>query len=144
MTTLPDLTALSSDEKDALIRALFAEIQSLRAMVIQQQAIIAELQAKLAADSHNSNKPPSANGFRKPPKPKSLREKTGKKSGGQPGNPGKNLIQVENPDHVVVHAPPAVCDDCAAPLPEPVVTETRQVFDLPVIRYEVTEHRVLQ
>jgi transposase len=120
-----------------LICALFAEVQPLRAMV-------AELQAKLAADSHNSNKPPSTNGFRKPPKPKSLREKTGKKSGGQPGNPGKNLMQVENPDHVVVYAPPAVCDDCAAPLPEPVVTETRQVFDLPVIRYEVTEHRVLQ
>lgn len=118
----------------------------MRATVSQQQALILELQEKLAADSHNSNKPSSTDGpFRKPPKPKSLREKSGKKSGGQPGNPGKTLMQVENPDHVVVHAPPAaVCDDCAAPLPEPTVAETRQVFDLPVIRYEVTEHRLLQ
>jgi transposase len=53
-------------------------------------------------------------------------------------------MAVENPDHVVVHAPPTVCDDCAAPLPEPTVAEKRQVFDLPVIRYEVTEHRLLQ
>jgi transposase len=119
-------------------------VVSLQEQVQALQAVIAELQAKLAADSHNSNKPPSTDGFRKPHKPKSLRQKTGKKSGGQPGNPGKTLIRVENPDHVVVHAPPTICDACAAPLPEPIVTETRQVFDLPVIRYEVTEHRVLQ
>jgi transposase len=111
---------------------------------MKQQAIIEKLQARLAMDSHNSSKPPSSNGFRKPPKPKSLREKTGKKSGGQPGNPGKNLMQTENPDHIVVHAPAAICDECAAPLPEGIVIETRQVFDIPVIRHEVTEHRVLQ
>jgi transposase len=128
----------------AQVLLLQEQIQLLQATAVQQQTLIAELQAKLAADSHNSNKPPSTDGFRKPPKPKSLRQKTGKKSGGQPGNPGKTLIRVKNPDHIVVHAPPAVCDACAAPLPEPIVTETRQVFDLPVIRYEVTEHRVLQ
>ena len=144
LTTLPDLAALSSDEKDALIRTLFEQIQILHAMLAEQQTLIAELQAKIAKDSHNSNKPPSTDGFRKPPKPKSLRQKSGKKSGGQPGNPGKTLIRVENPAHVVVHAPPTICDACLAALPEPIVAETRQVFDLPVIRYEVTEHRILQ
>lgn len=53
-------------------------------------------------------------------------------------------MRVENPDHVVTHAPPKVCDSCARALPEPVVVETRQVFDLPEIRHEVTEHQVLQ
>lgn len=116
----------------------------MRALVIEQQALIAELRAKLAEDSHNSNKPSSTNGFRTPPKPKSLREKSGKKSGGQPGNPGKNLMPVENPDHVIVHVPPTVCDDCGTLLPEPSIAEKRQVFDLPVMRYESTEHRLLQ
>jgi transposase len=53
-------------------------------------------------------------------------------------------MRVENPDYVVTHTPRTICDACSATLPEPTVAETRQVFDLPVIRYEVTEHRVLQ
>ena len=133
-----DLSILTEAQKDALILELYS-------LVAQLQGTIKELQEKLAADSHNSNKPPSSNGFRKPPKPKSLREKSGKKSGGQPGNPGKTLMQVENPDHVVTHAPPmTTCDVCLAMLPDAAIAEKRQVFDLPVIRYEVTEHQLLQ
>jgi transposase len=142
--TPADLAGLSSDEKDALICSLFERVAALEAVVLKQQAIIAELQARLAADSHNSNKPPSSDGFRKPPKPKSLRQQSGKKSGGQPGHPGSNLTRSDHPDRVVVHAPPKICDACDAFLPEPILAEARQVFDLPEIRYEVTEHRVLQ
>jgi transposase len=131
-----DLSSLTHAEKDALILELQAKVAEL-------ETIIKELQARLAMNSRNSSKPPSSDGLSKP-KPKSLREKSGKKSGGQPGNPGKTLMRVENPDHVVTHAPPIVCDTCAAALPEPVVVETRQVFDLPEIRHEVTEHQVLQ
>jgi transposase len=131
-----DLSSLTHAEKDTLILELQAKVAKL-------EEIIKELQARLAMNSRNSSKPPSSDGLGKP-NPKSLREKSGKKSGGQPGNPGKTLMRVENPDHVVVHAPPMVCDTCAASLPEPVVVETRQVFDLPEIRHEVTEHQVLQ
>jgi Family of unknown function (DUF6444) len=87
---LPNLAVLSSDEKDA-IRTLFAQGMLQQEQIQTLQAVIAELQAKLAVDNHNSNKPPSADGFRKPPKPKSLRQKAGKKSGGQPENPGKTI-----------------------------------------------------
>jgi transposase len=146
-----DLSRLTETQKDALILEQQAKIISLEktvaelhALVIQLQETIKVLQARLDADSHNSNKPPSTNGFRKPPKPKSLREKSGKKSGGQPGNPGKTLLCVENPDHIVSHAPPILCDSCSAILPKATIAETRQVFDLPVIRYEVTEHQLLQ
>jgi transposase len=132
-----DLSGLTETQKDALILEQHAKIVALEEMV-------AELQARLAADSHNSNKPPSSNGFRQPPKPKSLREKSGKKSGGQPGNLGKTLERSENPNYVVDHTPPAHCDDCAAELPAPTVAETRQVFDLPEIDFEVTEHRTLE
>ena len=153
-----DLSRLNEAQKDALIieqQAIIVEheakivllektIIDLQALVAQLQDTIKELQTRLAADSHNSNQPPSSNGFRKPPKPKSLREKSGKRSGGQPGNPGKTLVRVDNPDHVVTHAPPSICDECSATLPEPTIGETRQVFDVPMIRYEVTEHQVFQ
>lgn len=135
---------MTEAQKDAKIIALENEVAELRLLVIELQDIIKELRARLDADSHNSNKPPSTNGFRKPPKPKSLREKSGKKSGGQPGNPGKTLLRTDTPDHIVVHAPPKACDACSALLPPPTIAEKRQVFDLPSIRYEVTEHQSLR
>ena len=55
MTQLPDLSDLSHSEKNALIRALWAQIQALTARV-------AELEAKLdepAKNSGNSSQPPS-------------------------------------------------------------------------------------
>lgn len=146
-----ELSGLTEAQKDSLILEQAAKILSLektvselRAFVTQLQVTIQELQARLSSDSHNSNKPPSSNGFRKPPKPQSLREKSGKKSGGQPGNPGKTLMPVNNPDHVVAHAPSTVCDSCFAALPEPTIVEKRQVFDVPQIRYEVTEHQLFE
>jgi len=48
------------------------------------------LQESLSLTSHNSSKPPSTDGYLKP-KPKSLRVKTGKKTGGQPGHTGATL-----------------------------------------------------
>jgi transposase len=132
-----DFSHLADAEKDALLLEQHRKIAAL-------EEIVAELRARLDADSHNSNKPPSSNGFRHPPKPKSLREKSGKKSGGQPGNPGKTLERSENPHYVVDYAPPTHCDDCKAQLPTATVVETRQVFDLPQIDFEVTEHRTLE
>jgi transposase len=145
-------SGLSDAEKNALIisqQATIGELQatiaSLQATIVELQATIAELKAQLAADSTKSNRPPSSDGLKKkPPKPRSLREKTGKKTGGQPGNPGKTLEWEKKPDHIIAHAPPAVCDSCNAALPEPEVFASRQVFDLPEIRYEVTEHRAMQ
>ncbi len=146
------LSSLSGDEKDALILSQQAIIEELRAIVAEQQtmimelrATIAQLEAKLAANSSNSNRPPSSDGLKKgPPKPHSLRQRTGKKPGGQPGHPGTAMAWAEDPDQIVVHAPPPVCDACNVPLPEPKIFASRQVFDLPEIRYDVTEHRVLE
>jgi transposase len=79
----------------------------------------------------------------KKPSPKNLREKTGKKSGGQEGNEGKNLRQVEKPDKIVDHCPTA-CKKCSGALGLENATghRKRQVFDLPKPRpVEVTEHR---
>ncbi|WP_157736509.1 IS66 family transposase [Granulosicoccus antarcticus] len=102
---------------------------------------VQELQAQLKLNSRNSSKPPSSDGYGKP-KPKSTRAKSGKRSGGQPGHPGKTLKMTAHPDHIVDHALEA-CSSCGLDLSTvPVLGfEARQVFDIPPIKIEATEHR---
>ena len=82
MKSLPDFDRLNVAEKDALIRAQFAQIQVLTAEVAALTAKVAELEGRLALNSRNSSKPPSAEGYGKP-KPKSLR-RPGQESPGRP------------------------------------------------------------
>lgn len=136
MELLPDLDRLSVAEKDDLIRALFAQVAALAAKV-------SELEGRLAQNSRNSSKPPSSDGLNKP-KPKSQRKAGQKPTGGQKGHAGHTLKKVAQPDHIETHFPPSHCDACHRPLPSAVAVETRQVFDIPPLRHEVTEHRVLE
>lgn len=130
------LDRLSIAEKDELILALFSQVAALTAKV-------AELEGRLALNSHNSSKPPSTDGLNKP-KPKSLRQAGKKPTGGQQGHKGHTLARVEHPDHIESHSPPSHCTACHHLLPVAVVVETRQVFDIPPLCYEVTEHRLLE
>jgi transposase len=114
------------------------------------QAVFDDLQERIEAleeknkkDSHNSSKPPSSDGvskrfFRK-------RSSSGKKPGGQPGHEGTTLNMVKNPDHVVVHKVKK-CRCCGRSLKDEKVRrfERRQVFDIPPIAVEVSEHRAEQ
>jgi len=104
-------------------------------------ARIQELEDQLAKNSANSSKPPSSDGFNKPA-PKSLRKRHGKKSGGQPGHTGNTLKMVEHPDRVKKHTL-RYCSHCQKTLEEVEVKriEKRQVFDLPKVQVEVTEHQ---
>jgi transposase len=121
---------------------LAALVVALQARIVEQDAEIAELRRQLAASSRNSSKPPSADGLGKPA-PKSLRGRSGRKPGGQPGREGHTLRQVEAPDEVVVHEP-AACGGCGAGLAggRPVRITCRQVFDIPEITVRVVEHRL--
>ena len=99
------------------------------------------LEDQLAKNSRNSSKPPSTDGFKKP-EPKSLREKSARSSGGQPGHAGQTLARVETPDQVELHRVEH-CECCGRTLssrPSEGV-EKRQIHDLPPLRLIVTEHQ---
>ena len=107
------------------------------------QARTAELERRLGLNSSNSGKPPSSDGLKKPVRVSSLREQSGKKTGGQKGHPGETLCRTETPDAIIDHYPSA-CAGCGAPLTEATATghAARQVVDLPEPQpLVVTEHR---
>jgi transposase len=123
---------------------LAALVVALQARIAEQDAEIAELRRQLAASSRNSSKPPSSDGLDKPA-PKSLRGRSGRKPGGQPGRQGRTLRQVSTPDEVVVHDP-GTCAGCRAKLGAegpPARVIRRQVFDIPQITVRVVEHRLV-
>jgi transposase len=121
--------------------AVIALFDALIAVVLQLAGRVQELEDQVAKNSHNSGKPPSSDGLKKPA-PRSLRKPSGKKSGGQPGHKGHTLKAVERPQHTKVHRVMR-CAHCQAPLEEvaPRGHEKRQVFDLPPVTVEVTEHQ---
>src|SRR5271167_2645363 len=138
-----DRAALSQLSNDALIALLLAQEARHTVEMTTLRAQIAELERRLELNSSNSGKPPSSDGLKKPARVSSLREPSGKKTGGQKGHKGETLRQITDPDAVVDHYPPA-CSMCGVGLdPETSVGHSvRQVFDLPEpAPLVVTEHR---
>lgn len=82
-----------------------ATISELKQTISDLQEIIKRLQRQLNMDSHNSSKTPSSDGYKKANKKRSLREKTGRMTGGQKGHKGVNMKLPHEPDEVKVHIP---------------------------------------
>jgi len=125
------------DSKDEIIEELRRENAKLKER-------IAELERQIGLNSQNSSKPPSSDGFKKPPaRVQSLREKSGKKVGGQPGHEGRTLQQVNSPDQVKQQRV-MICPHCKTDLSNVPVSDVikRQVFDIPPIKPVVTEHQL--
>ena len=130
-------------------RPSYEELASLavrQAEQIKQLKIeVADLRRQLGQNSRNSSKPPSSDSPFVKPAPKSLRRRSGRKHGGQPGHRGSTLAQVADPNEWLRHEP-GPCSGCGADLgdaPE-VGMERRQVFDLPPITVRVTEHQLIE
>ena len=131
------------DSRDEEIKSLRLIIEELRRENALLKERIAELERRLGLNSSNSSKPPSSDGFQKPPsRVQSLREKSGKKVGGQPGHEGFTLNQVENPDvikqHKITHCP--CCKRDLSDVPVSSIIK-KQVVDIPEIKAVVTEHQ---
>jgi transposase len=138
-----DRATLGQFSNDDLIALLLAQEARHTTEMTALRARIAELERQLGLNSNNSGKPPSSDGLKKPPRVSSLRERSGRKTGGQTGHPGKTLRRTETPDITIDHYPQD-CATCGAALTSAMATDhvARQVFDLPEPRsLAVTEHR---
>jgi transposase len=109
MTQLPDLGRLTHEEKDALIRALWAQVQALTARV-------AELEARLgtpAKTPDNSSVPPSRGS--KPDRAEKAARRGPRQ--GSLGRKGGGRALAARPDEIVM-ARPVRCAHCQAALGE--------------------------
>lgn len=126
------------------LSALIALLLRLESRVRKLERQVQALKGRLALTSRNSSKPPSSDGLSKPA-PKSLRQRSGRRRGGQPGHPGRTLQPVEHPDHIVPHrlelCPCGLCQGRSLRDVPVAGYEQRQVFEVPRKLLEVTEHR---
>src|SRR6266700_1725649 len=139
MTKEEELQALREENRS--LKALVAELLPLKEQLAQANARIKELEDRVAKDSRTSSKPPSSDGLGR--LPRRSRRPSGKRPGGQAGHAGHTLAMVEQPDEVVCHRP-EVCRQCHQDLSAVpgIVTERRQVLDVPEIRLLAHEHRI--
>jgi transposase len=122
--------------------ATVALVSNLLEVIGLLAARVQTLEDQLAKNSRNSGKPPSSDGLKKGPQPHSLRQRSGKKSGAQPGHEGHRLEMVAQPDKVEVYRVKqcAHCQHALGDQPAERV-EQRQVFELPPLRLVVTEYQ---
>jgi transposase len=123
---------------DAVVCLVEGLVKTINELVDTNQ----KLNDQISKNSGNSSLPPSSDGLKKKPRTRSLREKGQKPNGGQKGHEGHRLEPVEKPDHVIVHEV-GCCENCKASLHDidAIDYTKRQVFDIPPVRIEVTEHQ---
>ncbi|MCB9078392.1 MAG: IS66 family transposase [Anaerolineaceae bacterium] len=120
------------------------EIQELRQLLKKALERIEQLEAQVGQNSRNSNWPSSRDkgGIKK--RKQNLRQKSDKKTGGQPGHEGHTLKFSEVPNKVEHHRPER-CTHCKHRFGAEQTAsglKRRQVIDLPPLKVEVTEHQV--
>jgi hypothetical protein len=136
---------LSDGELEALLAERDAVIVEQAARIAELEAVVGELRARLGQNSRNPSNPPSSDGYAKLPvsksKKRSLRRRSGRKPGGQPGADGHHLERREDPDEDEVHRLERR-EGCGADLSgDPIVdSQSRQVLDLPQLRLLCVQH----
>jgi transposase len=108
------------------------------------KAEIAELTARLNSDSHNSNKPPSSDGYKKRSIKPAFSKSKNSSHGGQKGHEGKTLRQVEAPGKTKFCLPGTCSCGHRFTEKELELAEKRQVFELPPPKLEITEYQIFK
>ena len=128
----------------ATVESLNSTIDAQNRLIAQLNETIRELREQINKNSRNSSKPPSSDGLKKPA-PKSLRQSSGKKAGGQEGHQGTHLAVITEPDKTIKHMPFS-CEGCPhyeMCMGTACVAEKRHVIDA-VVTVNVTEHQSLE
>ena len=105
---------------------------------------IQELEARLVKDNHNSSRPPSSDSPFKKLLPRSRRQPSGRKPGGQPGRRGITHSLVDAPDQCVIIPLSGTCAGGrgSTEIATTVLAERRPVVEV-VIQCEVIEYRIV-
>ena len=134
----PDVWEATPPAARALILVLLEQVSSL-------QKRLDALEEQIRTNSTNSSKPPSSDPPGSLPRRK---QKSGRPKGGQPGHEGHHraLVPSEKADHILQHYPRR-CSKCSRELTAAdAANESRpvrhQVWELPPVRAEVTEHQL--
>jgi transposase len=129
-----------------------AQLAVAQAQVAALAARVEQLERRLGKDSSTSSKPPSSDSpYQKKSRDRSLRRRSGRKPGKQPGAPSSTLKQSDDPGETV-KCVPAACGCCGADLEGAPVTgvRRRQVFEAApppppaVIEYQVQDKTCLR
>ena len=128
-----------------MVRVLQNENKTLQSGInilqVETQTLQTEIQA-LKKDSFNSSKPPSSDLNNNPKKNRSLRQSSGKKSGGQKGREGITRKQTDSPDEII-SCKPIKCSGCGKNLEKEAgnLIAKRQEIDIPPIEPIIIEYR---
>ena len=142
-----EIRASLPSEAQLYIVALEQTQAELQGRIVVLEAAVADLQAHSRQTSRNSSRPPSSDPPSVPPRP--ARKASGRKQGAPAGHPRheRPWLAADEVDAVVEHYP-EVCPHCQAPLPaalpdlaEP---ERQQVWEIPPVKPQVTEHHYHQ
>ena len=135
-----NLEQLSKEELIDLVKVLLVKVDELTKKVEDLEEEVRYLRS--AKNSGNSSLPPSSD-LNRPTKNRSLRRKTGRKSGGQSGHKGHYLEMSSSPDVIIKHQPD-YCQACGLSLEgvEAQQVAGRQLIDIPIPKPICTEHLI--
>lgn len=149
MVSKDELRKLDKEDLVDFAHKLSQQIDQLILHVEQLTSEVKELREEIGVlknkkNSGNSSLPPSHDLFTL--KNQSLRGKSDKKTGGQPGHKGETLRMTANPDKIIKHFPDLQCPQCGVIHSKESMTLAgqRQVIDIPIIKANVIEHQIYQ
>jgi len=128
--------------RDELLELCQREPEKIVELLLALEAKVASLEVRLNRSSKNSDKPPSSDGLKKPPRQGT---KSKRKPGGQKGHRGTTLKFSDHPDKIIQHGLEH-CQDCGISL-EPVegtVVSRRQEIEIPEKPVQIIEHQCLE